>query len=419
MRRRSRAAAILPVLLIATAIGARGATYYVSKSGSDSNSGSQSSPWLTISKAANVAKAGDTVNVAAGSYPETVNLLISGTASSGALFQGTGQPVIVGSLNIRGDYITASGFTVSPLSAGQGAINVGGTHNLLSNCTVTNYGATASDQATAISTGGSFNQVDHCSVLNLNDIDAFHLWGDHITISNNTVSNVNMVNYALNHTDFIQTWGLQPSQNATFIYIYGNLVENSTCDIGNTETDGNPNLHDWYIYNNIFNKVDSPFFSGLPNTWIFNNLFINGGEGGAAVELDFYTDTAGDQSGGSTGKSYDSNGSKVQNNVFINNAGNIATGGNAGSLSQMTITNNYFDKNPIGSAALTGNATNFVNASGLDFRLKPGSVLIGKGVNLSSVFTVDRDGNPRPATGTWDIGPYQSKSTPPRPAPKH
>ena len=28
------------------------------------------------------------------------------------------------------------------------------------------------------------------------------------------------------------------------------------------------------------------------------------------------------------------------------------------------------------------------------------------GTNLSSYFTFDRDGNPRPASGAWDIGPY-------------
>jgi hypothetical protein len=34
------------------------------------------------------------------------------------------------------------------------------------------------------------------------------------------------------------------------------------------------------------------------------------------------------------------------------------------------------------------------------------TALIGKGANESSYFTTDKNGNPRPASGSWDIGPY-------------
>jgi hypothetical protein len=43
-----------------------------------------------------------------------------------------------------------------------------------------------------------------------------------------------------------------------------------------------------------------------------------------------------------------------------------------------------------------------------DYHLKSTATsLIGQGLNESSVFTTDKDGNPRPATGAWDIGAYQ------------
>ncbi len=402
------------------------ATYYVAKTGSNSNSGAQTSPWQSISYAATRAKAGDTVQVAAGTYNESVTVRTAGSSGAVIKFQGTGNPVIAGNVELGGSYITFAGFTVSPPTSGEyTAVDVEGSHNILNTTVVTKYGATASDQAAAITTGGSFNAVDHCSILNLNDIDAFHVWGHDNSISNNTISQVNMVNYNLNHTDFLQTWGLQPGQVSYNIRIVGNLVENSTCDIGNTETDGNPNLHDWYIYNNIFYNIKSSFFSGLPNTWVFNNLFMFGGTGGAGVCLSFYTDTGGNQSGGGTGFDYNSAGSRVQNNIFIANSGDIGVGGNRGVLPSI-ISNNYFasttayaaERSPKGTGYVNGGNPNFTGAASLNFHINTGSVLIGKGVSIASLFTADKDGQTRK---TWDIGPFAytgSQATPtPKPTP--
>ena len=42
-----------------------------------------------------------------------------------------------------------------------------------------------------------------------------------------------------------------------------------------------------------------------------------------------------------------------------------------------------------------------------DYHLSAGATaLIGKGANLYAYATIDKDGNPRPATGAWDIGAY-------------
>src|SRR5579872_2736929 len=47
-----------------------GTTYSVSTSGNDNNAGTLNAPWRTIQKAANTVKAGDTVQVRAGTYNE-------------------------------------------------------------------------------------------------------------------------------------------------------------------------------------------------------------------------------------------------------------------------------------------------------------------------------------------------------------
>ncbi|WP_010522620.1 carbohydrate-binding protein [Aquimarina agarivorans] len=72
---------------------------YVSKSGNDSNDGSQASPYLTINKAAQQAKAGDTVIIESGTYFETIRPVNSGNAGNPIIFKGKeGDKVIISAM---------------------------------------------------------------------------------------------------------------------------------------------------------------------------------------------------------------------------------------------------------------------------------------------------------------------------------
>jgi hypothetical protein len=119
----------LPLILLAfasTTLPAQsGSTFYVSKSGSNSNSGSYTAPWLTIQHAANSVTAGATVYVEAGVYNESVNFPASGAASNYITFasypgqtatiDGTGVSVTgtQGLINIiNQSYIRVSGFEI-------------------------------------------------------------------------------------------------------------------------------------------------------------------------------------------------------------------------------------------------------------------------------------------------------------------
>ena len=65
----SRISTITAVLLFISAGSAAAAVCYVSPTGSDNNEGrTEAMDWLTISKAATVLTAGDTVYVKAGNY---------------------------------------------------------------------------------------------------------------------------------------------------------------------------------------------------------------------------------------------------------------------------------------------------------------------------------------------------------------
>jgi hypothetical protein len=102
-----------------------GATFYVSKSGKDTNSGSYTAPWLTIQHSANSVSAGATVYVETGVYNESVTFPASGTASNPitfasypgqtAVIDGTGLSVTgtQGLINIvNQSYLTVSGFEI-------------------------------------------------------------------------------------------------------------------------------------------------------------------------------------------------------------------------------------------------------------------------------------------------------------------
>jgi hypothetical protein len=142
-------------------------TGYVSPSGADTNAGSSSAPFQTISHAEAVARPGDVVCVRAGSYHEQVQLTRSGTQSSRitvsgapnerAIIDGTDVPVrptdalfgIGGGTN----YVTVQHLTIRN-SSGRGIVN-GGSHNRVRNTTIihtrnaglltTNWSAAATD----------------------------------------------------------------------------------------------------------------------------------------------------------------------------------------------------------------------------------------------------------------------------------
>ena len=106
------------------AVIANATTYYVSNSGRDTNPGTIASPFLTISHAAAVAAAGDTVVVENGNYPEQVTFNANGTSTSpitfrsqtrwGALVSPTGPGLV---FNINSSYIVIQDFEITDSNA--------------------------------------------------------------------------------------------------------------------------------------------------------------------------------------------------------------------------------------------------------------------------------------------------------------
>jgi hypothetical protein len=131
-----------------------GADYrYVSPSGSDSNSGSLASPWLTIQHAFNSATPGMTILLRGGTYNQTAVISTSGTASQyitlmpytgeSATIDGSGRGSSL--LGIEASYIRIKGLTLR--NASESAIYVGDHYgyNIIEDCVIENptpdYGA--------------------------------------------------------------------------------------------------------------------------------------------------------------------------------------------------------------------------------------------------------------------------------------
>jgi parallel beta-helix repeat protein len=107
---------LLPLAFLASfgfAPCATATTYYVSTTGSDSNSGSSSSPFATWQKGLNTAVAGDTVQVQAGTYRnQTVSFPHSGTSGHPITLAGaSGATVILKGSTVVSAWVLDSGST--------------------------------------------------------------------------------------------------------------------------------------------------------------------------------------------------------------------------------------------------------------------------------------------------------------------
>ncbi|MGN7455414.1 DUF1565 domain-containing protein [Paenibacillus pasadenensis] len=148
------------VLLIASLpvfnppVHAAGNVYYVAENGNDSNTGSQSSPFKTIKKAADKVKAGDTVLVKPGTYMErSIIPSSSGTEDNMIVF----RPVTKGTVTIRHpetqfvddssnanlttsvfdlsgrNYIQIEGFSFKNYAYAKASVKINGTGNVVIN----------------------------------------------------------------------------------------------------------------------------------------------------------------------------------------------------------------------------------------------------------------------------------------------
>ncbi|HSW97905.1 MAG TPA: choice-of-anchor Q domain-containing protein [Candidatus Saccharimonadales bacterium] len=329
---------------------------YVSASGSDANSGTQSSPFKTIQKGVDSASAGTTVHVAPGNYG-TITISKSGTASSpltiisdtkwGAKISGSGNGTTKNYLvRNNGSYVRLIGFDMTGKGVTNGVDNFG-SHNLIQgnhvhdmtniNCSGTPGGSGLGDDT------GSNNTYDGNIVNNFGDyptkcdyVHAIYVDDDGDIVSNNITYN-NVGN------------GLYTNHGTGKVIFTNNLsYANKEYGLGiNGSGSGNIAQNNILIGNGI---AGMKTWSGVSNT-------------------------------------------QVSSNILFNNASNFIFDGSA--TQSKTITSDP-------------QLVNYQSNGSGDYHLKAGSPAIGAGVSGNAP-SIDFDGHSR--SGAIDIGPYAYGST--------
>lgn len=252
---------------------------------------------------------------------------------------------------------------------------------------------------------------------------------DGFTFSHNLV-----IGYTTNYTGRQHQDGLQPL-GGSYIKIYDNYFQ----DIGNYAVFFDAYYADFshcLVYNNVIVLTDArvqisdppegivigpdggakdqmkrwPTFTDIV---VANNLVVDY-TGHASIHFGNYPNTAGPYSG-----------CVLKNNISVNGGGVLTD-----IVPYWTPKQNPgIDTRNNVELTLSSGDGHFVRYTPLmamppnDFHLlAKDSLCRGKGANLSSYFKTDKDGNSRPSSGAWDIGPYQADgistpNSPPRPTP--
>lgn len=212
---------------------AAGTNYYVSTSGSDGNSGlSSGSAFKTIQKAVDTAQAGDTINLADGSYLQNVVTKRNGSPGMPITIRGSRQAVVKGSdsgrmFEINHDYITLEGFSIDGFRGGSATTAANYSDKL-----IYAVGTTAGNGVTNVI-------VNNMSLKNaLGECVRFKYFAQNNQITNNTIANCGV-------QDFVITPG--SGKNGEGIYI-GTAPE----QLGNNPTNDVDQSNNNLVANNTF-----------------------------------------------------------------------------------------------------------------------------------------------------------------------
>jgi len=191
-------------------------------------------------------------------------------------------------------------------------------------------------------------------------------------------------------------------------------------DTVNGDTCGGANGRNIYRNNYIHDSTGDAFnLYYNDNALIYNNLIANmvdsdNNVGNFALQwqgnLNFLNNTI---AGGSYGIATNASVSGVvQNNIFSVTNSPVCPGFPPCSASLTLTCSNNLGTTAGGCTGNTGTDPLFVHVNDpRDFHLTSGSAAINAGMNLTPIFTMDKDGVSRPSSAAWDAGAFQLKSS--------
>jgi hypothetical protein len=336
-------------------------TYFVSIStGSNTNDGSEAHPWASIQKAAEVAQEGDTINILAGIYNESVFPVNSGTQSNPITYRKYGGGTVniisqdwaaISINNVNG--IIIDGLNIDANYSNGGFIGVAihnGSYNIIRNNDISNaeiavhiYGGNGDTIEYGVSSIGN-------TVLDNSIHDTFGIYREGVYIKNympydiqtSYVQNTIVENNTIyNVGEAVQNTGATWTEAGPLLYLNSSVTPSNTIIRGNT------------VYNN---DCEAGLFSGAGDNYLVEDNFAynngNGPDAGSYCSI-----------GNGNGKNY-----TIRNNVLVNNGGTseyraaITIRDGVGEISNNTIVdysnraiNIYLEGTPIGHAVVKNN----------------------------------------------------------------
>jgi len=374
--------------------------YYVSTTGSDTNSGAHGQPFRTINKGVKVLKPGDTLYIRAGTYAEALlNVIPSGTSwhspvtvaaypgEEVTIRPGSGEDVIKFQDN-NPAYIIVDGLILDAAGTTAAAVfittaNAPPTvphHIRLKNCEIKN----AREQAVMVySPNVRSRQADYNEFINLKvhhiGSTRFH-HGLYINTNHNLIDHCEVWDV---HGNGIQIYkskgrnGLNCNDNTVrSCRIHDTGLDKSDVTAGIVVTVGNGNL----VCNNLIwnNNIGVQIDTGATNTKVYNNTICR--SFGDAGIRNGYPNPPG-----------------ARGTIILNNI-----------LHQNTYGNKIRDYGPdmFADYNLVGNVDpKFVDDAAHDFRLQADSPAINAGTTLREV-TTDCEGVRRPQGKAYDLGAH-------------
>jgi Right handed beta helix region len=351
---------LVSLFLACALVHVRAADLYVSTLGNDSNPGTATQPFRTLTRAYSVASAGTTIIVTPGVYTDYqsgwgLHFNKAGTAANpivlrsqvkgGAVIDGQNASDRNKGIYLDGSYHIIDGFDIKG----------GPTHGIFIE--------------------GHFNQILNCEIHhNGNTGGGQGIYSSQSTHDNRYIGN----------------------------YIHDNGVPGSNLDHGLYLCGDNEMVINNVLFRNATYGLHIAGYTTVANMKVYNNVMAYNGKGGIILWMAV-------------------SGLEIKNNILYQN-GLYGIDSYDAHGSGVVVDHNLFLGNGAGDHSFTGGGSDysytlgtkisgdpfFVNATSAAFdpHLRAGSAAINAGLNLSSVFTTDKDGVARPATGAWDIGPY-------------